>query len=218
MEWFKEVAGGHWLEKTRIVAIVRGIPQESAEALADALYRGGIRVIEVTMNTPHASPIIEKLSMKYGETMWVGAGTVWNIDAAVAAHKAGAKFFVTPNVDQKVIEFGVTHHIPVICGALTPTEVVNAYQGGAAIAKIFPASSMGVQYFKELQGPLAHIPLMAVGGISADNAAQYMAAGAWGVGVGGNLVDKTAIMAKDFEAISSYAIRLVDEVNRSIQQ
>jgi 2-dehydro-3-deoxyphosphogluconate aldolase/(4S)-4-hydroxy-2-oxoglutarate aldolase len=216
MERLKVIPEAHWLEETRVVAIVRDIPFKSVIELAGALYQGGIRVLEITMNTLDAYQSIEALRKIYRDKMWIGAGTVIDNNNAILADKAGAQFFVTPNVDETVIQFGVSHDIPVFSGAFTPTEVVQAYKAGAAAVKIFPSSSVGAQYIKELQGPLSHIPLLAVGGISADNVAEYIKAGAWGVGVGGKLANKAVIQKGDFATITAYAIRLLGEIQKSL--
>ena len=218
MDRLKGVAEAHWLEETRVIAILRGVPIDSIVELAGALYKGGIRVLEITMNAPDAPGAIAALREKYGEKMWVGAGTVLDIEKAEIACKAGAQFYVTPNVDEAVIKFGLQNGIPSFTGALTPTEVVKAYKAGASAVKIFPASSVGAHYIKELQGPLSDIPMMAVGGISADNAAEYIMAGCWGIGVGGTLVNRKAIDEKNFDSIRSYAEQLLKVVQEALSK
>ena len=218
MEQTTSVPGIDWLRRTGIVAIVRGIPAETALQVADALYTGGIRVLEVALN-PSSAPItmLQQIQAAYGDKMWVGAGTVLDVALAETAARSGAQFFVTPNVDERVIAYGVQHHLPVFPGALTATEVVKAFQAGATMVKIFPSRSVGPGYIKELQGPLSHIPLMAVGGISVENAAEYLRAGAQAVGVGSELVDKTAIVAQDFAKISQTASKLVAVVQDALR-
>jgi 2-dehydro-3-deoxyphosphogluconate aldolase / (4S)-4-hydroxy-2-oxoglutarate aldolase len=208
--------GIDWLWKTGIVAIARGIPAEAALDVAGALYEGGIRVIEVALNTEGAPDMIRRILDTYKEKLWVGAGTVLDVSLAETAVNAGAQFFVTPNLNERVIDYAVHHRIPVFSGALTATEVVNAFQAGATIVKIFPSRSVGPGYIKELRGPLPHIPLMAVGGISAANAAEFIQAGVQTVGVGGNLVDKRAIQQKDFAKIRQNAAELVRVVQSAL--
>src|SRR5260221_14221844 len=147
----------------------------------------------------------------------VGAGRGLAVAIAENAMRLGAKFFVTPSADERVIAYGVKHHLPVFPGAPTATEVVKAFQAGATMVKIFPSRSVGPGYIKELQGPLSHIPLMAVGGISVENAAEYLRAGAQAVGVGSELVDKTAIVAQDFAKISQTASKLVAVVQDALR-
>jgi len=208
--------GIDWLWKTGIVAIVRGIPADAALDVAGALYEGGIRVIEVALNTHGAPDMLRRILDIYKEKLWVGAGTVLDVPLAEIALNSGAQFFVTPNFNERVIDYAVHHRIPVFSGALTATEVVNTFQAGATIVKIFPSRSVGPGYIKELRGPLPHIPLMAVGGISATNAAEFIQAGVQTVGVGGSLVDKRAIQEKDFAQIRQNAVELVRVVQGAL--
>jgi 2-dehydro-3-deoxyphosphogluconate aldolase/(4S)-4-hydroxy-2-oxoglutarate aldolase len=209
MQQLTDGPGIDWLWKTGIVAILRGVPAVAALDVVQALYEGGIRVIEVALNTEGAPEMLRQILATYKEKLWVGAGTVLDVHLAETAANAGAQFFVTPNLNERVIDYAVHHHLPVFCGALTATEVVNAFQAGAAIVKIFPSRSVGSGYIKELRGPLPHIPFMAVGGISAANAAEFIQAGVQTIGVGGNLVDKQAIEQKDFAKIRQKAAELV---------
>lgn len=217
MERLKNVHGAEHLLGTGVIAIVRGVPKDSAGALADALYRGGIRVMEVTMNTPGAPDMIRQLRTHFKDRMWIGAGTVLNREDCEAAFAAGAQFFVTPNVDEGVIHFAVQQSLPIFPGAMTPTEIVRAYQAGATAVKIFPSCILGPGYFQQLQGPLGHIPMMAVGGISSANVVEYLRAGVKAVGVGGNLVDKVAIASGDFKRIERVAKELVDSVKMELK-
>jgi len=205
-----------WLRETGIVVVIRGISAESALEVAGALYKGGIRVIEVALNTNGAQAMLQQILAVYREKMWIGAGTVLDVALAETALECGAQFFVTPNVDERVIEYAVQCHIPIFSGALTPTEVVRAFQAGAAMVKIFPSRSVGPGYIKELRGPFPHIPLMGVGGISSDNAAEFIQAGVQAVGVGGSLVDTSAILKKDFAKIRQKAEELVSVVKDAL--
>src|SRR5947209_8264807 len=133
MQESTDVPGMDWLRKTGIVAIIRGIPTESVLEVADALYEGGIRVIEVALNTNGAPGMLQQLLAMYSEKMWIGAGTVLDVTLAETAQESGAQFFITPNVDERIIEYAVRCHIPVLSGALTTTEVVSAFKAGAAM-------------------------------------------------------------------------------------
>jgi 2-dehydro-3-deoxyphosphogluconate aldolase / (4S)-4-hydroxy-2-oxoglutarate aldolase len=217
MQHITDEPGIDWLWKTGIVAIARGMPAEAALDVVGALYEGGIRVVEVALNTDGAPEMLRRILDTYKEKMWIGAGTVLDASLAETAVSCGAQFFVTPNFNQGVIDYATQHHIPVFCGALTATEVVNAFQAGAAIVKIFPSRSVGSGYIKELRGPLPHIPFMAVGGISAANAAEFIQAGVQTVGVGGNLFDKQAIHEKDFVKIRQKAEELVKVVQDALR-
>lgn len=194
------------LDEHRIIAIVRGIPAgANADAAAEALYAGGIRLIEVTMNTPGALEMIRSWRTRFAGKMRVGAGTVLDLEMAKAAIDAGAEYLVTPNVDEAVIRYGVEHSDGVFPGAMTPTEIVQAWKHGATAVKVFPSGSLGVNYIRELQGPLSHIPMVATGGIHLDNMESYAAAGARGFGLGSNLVNKAWIEAGQFDKLRDNA-------------
>lgn len=218
MQRLKGVPGARFLLETGVIAIARSIPADSELKLCSALYNGGIRVLEVTMNTTSAHGMIERLRDAYPDTMWIGAGTVLTVSDAESARTAGAQFFVTPNVDVRVIAYATEHNIPIFSGALTPTEIQTAYQAGAAAVKVFPSSSVEPGYFRDLQGPLGHIPLMAVGGISVANAADFLNAGAFAIGVGGNLVNLNHTIRGEFNEIQNYATELVQVVSHCRDQ
>jgi 2-dehydro-3-deoxyphosphogluconate aldolase / (4S)-4-hydroxy-2-oxoglutarate aldolase len=200
------------LAETKVIAIVRGLPGNLTLPLAEALYDGGVRVLEFTMNSADAEVSIRELQGKLGDSMWIGAGTVIDPDSARTAKESGASFFVSPNVDFEVIRYAKAHSLPMICGAMTPTEIVGAHRAGADFIKVFPSGSLGVAYFKELQGPLSHIPMIAVGGVSASNAGDYLRAGAVALGVGGSLIDMNAAKAGDFGAVKARAAEFMKAV------
>jgi 2-dehydro-3-deoxyphosphogluconate aldolase/(4S)-4-hydroxy-2-oxoglutarate aldolase len=200
--------------KEKLIAIVRGIPEECGDAVAEALYQGGIRFMEVTMNTPGAVDMIRRWRNRYGPQMFVGAGTVLDVSMAKAAVEAGAQYLITPNVDESVIRYGVDAGVDVFPGAMTPTEIVQAWKFGAAAVKVFPAASLGAQYFKELQGPLSHIPLIATGGVHLENMEEFAKAGSRAFGLGGNLVNKAWIREGDFERLKEQAKLYVETAKR----
>ena len=193
------------LREHRIIAIARNIPNSGADEIAEALYGGGIRLVEVTLNTPDAPLIIARWRARFEGRMRVGAGTVLDVKMAHAAIEAGAEFLISPHCEESVIAFGAQNGIATFPGALTPTEIVRAWQAGATAIKVFPSATFGAAYFRELRGPLPQIPLVAVGGISAANLAEFLDAGAIGVGIGGNLVDLKRIVEKRFEEIKALA-------------
>ncbi|OUS78546.1 2-dehydro-3-deoxyphosphogluconate aldolase [Paenibacillus sp. MY03] len=203
------------LEQTKIIAIVRGIQSKDAENLAQALLDGGIRVMEITLNTPGAEGMIQSLQMKFGERMYIGAGTVLDSDDAKRALDAGADFFVTPNTDESVIRYATEHGKAIFPGAMTPTEVVRAWKAGATAVKIFPGASLGLGYFKELMGPLNHIPMVAVGGVHAGNLGEFLRVGCSGVGVGGSLVNLQAIASGQWDQIRDNAKQFIQAVDES---
>lgn len=198
------------LENTRIIAIVRGVEEQHIVGLAEALLEGGIPVMEVTLNTPGALGMIARLQEQYGDRMYIGAGTVLDLDDAKRALAGGASYLVTPNMDEEVIRYAAERNAPIFPGAMTPTEVVKAWKAGATAVKIFPGASLGIGYIKELMGPLNDIPMMAVGGVTESNIDEFMRIGCYGVGIGGSLVNLKEIAEGNYEWIRNKAERLVE--------
>jgi 2-dehydro-3-deoxyphosphogluconate aldolase / (4S)-4-hydroxy-2-oxoglutarate aldolase len=196
-----------------IIAIIRGIRPEWLHPVTDALYAGGIRAMEITLNTDGAPRMIKDALREWGDRMWIGAGTVTGLKQAEAALEAGARYWVTPNVNKEVIRLGVKEGVPVFSGAMTSTEAVEAYEAGSPMVKIFPCGSLGPGYIKELQGPLSHIPMLAVGGITVENAAAFRKAGAAALGIGGSLVNLESAAAGDYEHIRKQAEAFVRAFN-----
>jgi len=185
-----------------IIGILRGIDAEIFRPLLQASFAAGLQAIEVTMNTSGAEAIIAANRDHVPVGKYLGMGTVRNLAEARKAGDAGAMFFVTPNLDPEVIAFGNSNKIPVIAGALTPTEVYKAWQAGAAMVKIFPCGIMGgALYIKELRGPYDHIPLVAVGGVRRENARDHLEAGATALGVGMSLFGEQAVKQRDWQAV-----------------
>ncbi|NMB12198.1 MAG: bifunctional 4-hydroxy-2-oxoglutarate aldolase/2-dehydro-3-deoxy-phosphogluconate aldolase [Firmicutes bacterium] len=197
------------IEATKVVAIVRRVPAESAYDIASALVEGGIQALEFTAETPGICRIIEDVRRRLPESVAVGAGTVLDGETARMMLLSGADFVVTPTVDRATIEVCVRYGKPVMPGAMTPTEILTAYEYGADLVKVFPAGVLGAGYFRSLRGPLPHIPLMATGGISAHNAQEYLQAGVAALGVGGSLVSAQAVEAKDYQAMEKEARQLM---------
>lgn len=193
------------LYKHKIVAIIRGLSEEQAHFAADALYEGGIRLIEVTMNTPHATRIMAQWISKYDRKLHAGAGTVIDRQMAVEAIDAGASFLVSPNLDEEVIAYAASHQVDVWPGVMTPTEIVKAWRAGAKAVKVFPMASLGLSYFKEIRAPLDHIPMMATGGVTLDNIEDFFQAGAAAVGVGSSLLPKEYITEMNHAALVKHA-------------
>ncbi|MZQ85118.1 bifunctional 4-hydroxy-2-oxoglutarate aldolase/2-dehydro-3-deoxy-phosphogluconate aldolase [Paenibacillus sp. 5J-6] len=197
------------IERTRIIAIVRGVKEVHIVALAEALLKGGVTVMEVTLNTPGALAMISELQIRLGKQMYIGAGTVLDVEDAQKAVQAGASFLVTPNLDEDVIRYANREGVPIFPGAMTPTEVVKAWKAGATAIKIFPSASLGLTYIKELMGPLDHIPMMAVGGVTEENIKQFVDLGCYGLGIGGSLINLKEIEAGRFEWVTDKAARLL---------
>jgi 2-dehydro-3-deoxyphosphogluconate aldolase/(4S)-4-hydroxy-2-oxoglutarate aldolase len=195
------------LERIRaesLIAIVRLQEQKSVQAAVDALIAGGILVLEITTNTPGFSKEIEKARERHSEAL-IGAGTVTHVELAKKAMVVGAQFLVTPNIDKKVAEAGKANHIPVLMGAMTPTEVADARAYGADIIKLFPAGNLGISYFKSLKGPFDTVPFFAVGGIDEGNIQDWLEAGIDGVGLGSSLVKSDVRTDADFKQVTALA-------------
>lgn len=173
--------------ETGLVAIIRGTKKEKLFSLVDALQEGGVRVVEVTCNTPGAVEMIGELVTSYGKDLLIGAGTVLDGATARMAILAGAEFILSPHLSREVLETANLYGKPAIPGVMTPTEVTLALKWGARMVKVFPAAVLGTRYFKDLHGPLPQAELMAVGGVNLDNAADFIRAGAVALGIGGNL-------------------------------
>lgn len=177
-----------YIEREKIVAIIRLKEQKKVANVLKNLISGGIKVLEITSNTPGFSNEISNARMLYIDVL-IGAGTVTNIHIAEEAIKAGAQFLVTPNTNIEVIKLAHQHDIPVLMGAFTPTEVCLAVDNGADIVKLFPAGNLGIDYFKAIRGPLSTITFFVVGGIDLNNVQDWMKAGASGVGLGSVLTN-----------------------------
>jgi 2-dehydro-3-deoxyphosphogluconate aldolase/(4S)-4-hydroxy-2-oxoglutarate aldolase len=205
------------LEK-KIVAIVRGVYGEDCVKLAEALHRGGIGLMEVTFD--HSKPTefatttdtVRLVAQRMDGRMLLGAGTVTSLETLELAHGAGARFIVSPDTNPKVIRRTVELGMVSMPGALTPTEILLAHDSGADFVKVFPSGVLGVDYIKSVRGPFNHIRLLAVGGVNEKNAADFMAAGCTGLGIGGNLVSKDWIKAgrwQDIEALAAEYVKAV---------
>lgn len=202
------------LKSARLLGILRGCPDGSVDAVADAVERSGLKFLEVTMNTPGAARQIERFAARLGGICRVGAGTVLTETEAKDAVDAGAVFLVSPCFCLAVQEFANVHGIPTLPGALTPTEIWNAHVAGAAMVKVFPARSVGgPAYFKELRGPFREVPLLACGGVSAANAAEYVRDGADGLAFGGSVFTKERLERRDVDAIAADIAALIAAVD-----
>lgn len=199
--------------QSRVIAIVRGL-DGGFEPLAQAMYDGGIRAIEVTFNQKDPSQwgkttgAIRAIKETMGDKMAVGAGTVTSVELVELAREAGAQFIVSPDTDPAVIRRTRELGMVSMPGALTPSEIKQAHEAGADFVKVFPAGTPGAGYIKAIRGPLNHIRMLAVGGVNEKNAAEYIQAGCVGVGVGGNLVNKEWIANGEYGKIEALAREL----------
>ncbi|NQD64636.1 bifunctional 4-hydroxy-2-oxoglutarate aldolase/2-dehydro-3-deoxy-phosphogluconate aldolase [Bacillus haikouensis] len=177
------------IKQEKMIAIIRGSEPGDALAISKALYRGGVRAIEITLNSPGALTSIEKVRSEMADDLVVGAGTVLDPESARSALLAGAQFILSPSLHIDTIKMTKRYGAVSIPGAFTPTEILKAYEEGGDIIKVFPASSLGPDYVKDIHGPLPQIPLLPTGGIDLNNIAEYIAKGAAGVGLGSSLVN-----------------------------
>lgn len=213
-----KIQGLEQIEKTRLIAIVRGIESGSIVQTAEALMAGGVTVMEVTLNTTGALSMIKELQDRVGDRMFIGAGTVLDTEAAAQALDAGASFLVTPNTDEATIRYAADRGVPIYPGAMTPTEIVRAWKAGATAVKLFPSSGLGLPYIKELLGPLDNIPMVAVGGVRENNVRSYLEAGCYAVGIGGSLIDLDAIAKGNFTKITEKASALMREIQAELSE
>jgi 2-dehydro-3-deoxyphosphogluconate aldolase/(4S)-4-hydroxy-2-oxoglutarate aldolase len=171
---------------SQLIAIVRLAEQREVASVVQCLVTGGVTTLEITSNTPGFTEEIANARKKHPDVL-IGAGTIIDKTLAKDAIKAGAQFLVTPNTDKSVVKTAHKHGIPILMGALTPTDIAKGIKYGADLIKVFPAGSLGISYFKDLQGPFSNIPLMPVGGVNINNITDWFDAGAIGVGVGNDL-------------------------------
>jgi 2-dehydro-3-deoxyphosphogluconate aldolase / (4S)-4-hydroxy-2-oxoglutarate aldolase len=203
------------IEKIGIVPVIRTASPQEAKFAAEAVWQGGIPIVEITMTIPHALEVISEL-VKNMPKLLVGAGTVVNQDLALQCVDAGAQFLVTPGFSQKTVAAAHNLDILIMAGALTPTEVMTAWDAGVDFVKIFPCSNLGgPSYIKALKGPLPHVPMVPTGGVNLETAADYIRAGAAALGVGGELVLKHAFQERKPELISNLAMRYAQLVQEA---
>lgn len=206
------------IEKEKIIAIVRGAEPEQCEAVAKALYAGGIRLMEITYDQRRpeswqaTANAIGALAREYEGRMFVGAGTVTSPELVELTAKAGGAFIISPDTDVAVIKKTRELGLVSMPGAMTPSEIKTAHNAGADFVKLFPVGSLGAGYLKAVKAPLSHIKIMAVGGVNEENAAEFLKAGAAGLGVGGNLAKKAWIEAGEYDRLTAAAKALVEAV------
>ena len=199
-----------------IVPIVRADSAEKALEAAKAIYRGGIRALEVTMTVPGAIRVLEKVADEFGDQITLGAGTVLDPETARSCMLAGARFFVSPSVSLPTIEICKRYSVVAMPGALTPTEVATAWDAGADLVKIFPAGNVGgPSYIKALKAPLPQVLMVPTGGVSIANAAEFLQAGASAVAVGADIVGRKELAAGDYDGIEEKARRFLEVVTEA---
>lgn len=199
-----------------IVPVIRTDTAEAAIRAIDALHRGGIRIAEITMTVPGAIHALEKVADKFGDQILLGAGTVLDPETARACMLAGAQFLVTPNLNLKTIEIARRYSKVITPGALTPTEVITAWEAGGDAIKIFPCSAVGgAKYIQALRAPLPQVEMIPTGGVNLETAGDFLRAGACAVAVGGELVDHTNVRAGNFDLFEERAKRFIEVVRKT---
>ena len=209
------------IQAEKVIAIVRGADPEQCVKIAQALYNGGIRLMEITYDQRNSASwqttadTIAAVSKAFEGRLLVGAGTVTTTELVEMTAKAGGKYIISPNCNQQVIRRTRELGLVSIPGALTPTEVLAAHEAGADFVKLFPIGNLGVSYAKAVMAPISHVKLLAVGGVNEKNAAEFLAAGMCGVGVGGNLANKQWIQEGRYDKITETARNLIAAVKEA---
>ena len=204
------------IEEIGVIPVVRAASADEAAAVAEAIREGGIPILEITMTVPGAVTVIADLSKRYGDQVLVGAGTVLDPETASRCIRAGAQFVVSPALNLRTIQLCKGEDIAIFPGSLTPTEVVTAWQAGADAVKVFPCSAVGgPKYLRALKAPLPQIRLVPTGGVSLATAKDFIAAGAWALGVGADLVNTEAIRSGDRESVVTTARAYVAAVREA---
>ncbi len=199
-----------------LVPVVRTSSAESALLSVEAIYNGGVRAAEITMTVPGALKALEKLADRFGDKLMLGAGTVLDPETARACMLAGAQFFVTPTLKHATIEIAKRYSKVICAGALTPTEVLTAWEAGADVVKVFPANAVGgPKYIKALKGPLPQVEMIPTGGVNKETAGDFLKAGACAVAVGGELVDPKLIKSGDYDQMTVRAQEYLEVIAKA---
>lgn len=205
-------------EREPALGILRGIKPEQLDRTFETIIASGLRYVEITLNTPDALKLIEKVVVKYSQSVCVGAGTVLSIEDAKNACHSGANFIVAPTLNEEVASYCSLEKIPYFPGALTPTEVERCWQAGATMVKVFPASRFGPDYFKEIKGPFNEIKLMAVGGVRPENIIDYLRSGASALALGGSVFSLERLALGEFSKIAHDLNDFLSEINKYFRE
>ena len=197
------------------VAVIRLADASKLIKVAEAIYKGGVSAIEITMTVPDAINVIKSACKEIGSYMNVGVGSVLDPETAKKAIDAGANYVVSPIFKKEIIEMAHANGVPAMPGAFTPTEIQTAFEAGADIVKVFPADVVGMAFFKGILAPMPHLKLMPTGGVSLTNAGDWLKAGACAVGVGSALLDKKAIESGNYEVLTENAKVLISSINKA---
>ena len=205
------------IKELGLLAVIRGPSAELTLQTVDALIKGGVLGIEITLSTPDAFSVANKLNTQYGDDIVLGMGTLTDPEHVTEAKKAGAKFLVSPIFDETLSKAMVDSGLVTMIGALTPSEVFKAYRMGSDVIKIFPGRLGGPDYIKDLKGPFPYIPMMPTGGVDLTNMIEWFAAGVIAVGAGSNLCPKKLIIEGKFSEITEIAGHFVEAVKKARQ-
>lgn len=206
------------IERAGVVGIIRVSDPAIVQRLVDAFLAGGVRLLEITMTVPGATDLIRTLSAALPEGCLVGAGTVTSAGTAREVIDASARFVVSPVFRPAIVETCHELDTASLPGCFTPTEILGAWEAGADIVKVFPATVLGPGYFREIRGPMPQVKLMPTGGVTTDTAADWIRAGAVAVGIGAAVIDRAAVAAGNFEAVTTAVRRVVDRVAAAREQ
>ncbi len=198
-----------------VVAVIRMSDSAKLLKVADAIQKGGVTAIEITMTTPNALKVIEDLVRTRGDELQVGVGSVLSAEAARQAIDAGAQYVVSPVLKTEIIETAHRFDKAVIPGAFTPTEILKAYEHGADIVKVFPADVLGMVFFKSVKAPMPQLLLMPTGGVNLENAGDWLNAGACAVGIGSALLDRNAIAEENYQKLTKNARKLCASITNA---
>jgi len=201
-----------------VVAVIRLQDAKKLFKVVEAIKQGGVKVIEITMTVPNAVGLIQELSSSISSDVLLGAGTVTDPKTAEQVMKAGAQFVVSPILNTEVIKLCNSSDIACMPGCYTPTEIFTAWNAGADVVKVFPATSLGPKYFKDLQGPFPQIKMMPTGGVTIENVGEWIAAGAVAVGIGSDLLDKKAIDEERYEVLTERASRMYSNFKAALEK
>jgi 2-dehydro-3-deoxyphosphogluconate aldolase / (4S)-4-hydroxy-2-oxoglutarate aldolase len=199
--------------KRKAIAVLRVKEEEKLQRVIEAIYSGGVSVIEITMTVPNAVQLIEQMNEKLDKNIIIGIGSVLNSKTAEDAIEAGAKYVVSPIFKKEIIETAHKFDIPAMPGCFTPSEIQTAFEYGADIVKVFPADIVGMEFFKAILAPMPHLKLMPTGGVSLSNAGEWLKAGACAVGIGSALLDKKAIQENNYLKLTENAKLIMKSIS-----
>ena len=196
----------------KVIVIVRGVDKADIVDVAEALYEGGVRLMEVTSNTPNFAEMITILRQHMAGRMVIGSGTVITTQLCEQALDAGAEYIIAPNVNEQVIEYCLGKDVGMIPGAATATEILAADRCGAKVIKIFPACAIGPQQIKLFRGPINHLDFIAVGGVRLNNVDEFLAAGCIGIGIGAEVVNREIVQARRYQQMTQRVREYVEKL------